>query len=175
MKNYLAGAVLLVGVQVAVANAGVNVDINIGNPRPVVVVPAQPPPPRFVVREAPRFIFSPPLGFFVSVGSPYDIVYIGDSYYLNSGGYWYNAPYYDGPWVVVGPRRLPPGLRNHRFEEIRRYRDFENRNFERDREHYRGRWYTPERRRIEERHAQRREEHRDEHRDDRRDDLRDRR
>ena len=39
MKNYLAGAVLLVGVQVAVANAGVNVDINIGNPRPMVVVP----------------------------------------------------------------------------------------------------------------------------------------
>ena len=58
------------------AHAGVTVDINIGNPAPVVVAP--PPTPRFVIREAPLFIFSPALGFYVSVGSPYDIVDIGN-------------------------------------------------------------------------------------------------
>ncbi|HEX9078325.1 MAG TPA: hypothetical protein VF795_01975 [Desulfuromonadaceae bacterium] len=122
----------------APAHAGVNLNIDVGVP--VVVAP---PPPQIVLRAAPRFIFSPFLGMYVSVGIPYDIVYFGNDYYLYQGGYWYRGPYYNGPWARVGYRRLPPLLRRHRFEEIRRYRDDEFHRYEMDRGHYRGRWHEP--------------------------------
>lgn len=129
---------------------GVNLNINLGVP--VITEPAPPPPqPRVVLRAAPRFIFSPFLGMYVSVGVPYDIVYIGNDYYLYQDGFWYRGPYYNGPWVRVESRRLPPGLHKYRFEQIRHYRDEEFRRYERDREHYRGQWHEPGRR----------EEHRD--------------
>ncbi len=124
----------------APARAG-GVDLNINLGVPVIAEPA--PPPQIVLRAAPRFIFSPFLGMYVSVGIPYDMVYIGNDYYLYQGGFWYRGPYYNGPWARVGYRRLPPLLRRHRFEEIRRYRDEEFHRYEREREHYRGRWHEP--------------------------------
>jgi hypothetical protein len=166
MRRHLAAAVFLVGVQTAAANAGVNVDINIASQSPVAVAASLPPPPRLVIGSTPRFIFSPALGFYVSVGIPYDIVYVWQSYYLYSGGYWYCSPYYDGPWIVVGPRKLPTGLRKHRLEEIRRYRDLEFRNYEHDRQHYHGQWYSPKTRRTEKRREERRDEQYKERRDD---------
>lgn len=117
------------------ARAGVNVGISVGVPLP--------PPPAIVIEAPPRFIFSPALNFYVSVGVPYDIVRIGPSFYLYNNGYWYRSSYYDGPWIGVEHNRLPPGLRRHRFEEIRRFRDAEYHRYDRDREHYRGRWYSP--------------------------------
>lgn len=139
LLSLAATAVLLSGG----AEARVNVDVNVGVP--AVVVPAVPVQPQVVLDVAPRFILSPALGFYVSVGIPYDIVYIGNSYYLNQGGHWYHGPYYNGPWKGVGPKRLPPGLRKHRFGEIRRYRDEEYRRFEHDRGHYGGKWHAPAR------------------------------
>jgi hypothetical protein len=159
----IAAAALLLGTFAASADAELHVNLNVGVP-PVVVQPAPPPvvyaptpapEPEVYFDTAPQFIFSPALGFYVAVGVPYDVVYIGNRYYLNRGGYWYSAPYYNGPWVVTRRGYLPPGLRRHRFEEIRYYRDVEYRGYMRDREHYRGRWHAP-RERYEERH-----EHRD--------------
>ncbi len=50
-----------------------------------------------MVLEAPlRFIFSPALGFYVTVGIPYDIVYLDRSYYCCRFGAWYVAPTYRG-------------------------------------------------------------------------------
>lgn len=148
MKRSLAVALTIVATTSSVALAregGVNLNINLGVP--VIAEPAPPPPqPQVILSAAPRFIFSPFLGMYVSVGIPYDIVYIGDAYYLYQGGFWYRGPYYNGPWVRVGSRGLPPGLRKHRFEQIRHYRDEEFRRYDRDREHYRGRWYEPGRR-----------------------------
>jgi hypothetical protein len=104
---------------------GVNLNITLGVP--AVAAPAPPPPPplqpRVVLNAAPRFIFSPFLGMYVSVGIPYDIVYIGNDYYLYQDGFWYRGPYYNGPWLRVESRRLPLELRRHRYEQIRHYRD----------------------------------------------------
>lgn len=172
MKLTVAAAVLSVTAFAASAYAGINVNLNIGTP-PVVVQPAPPPmvvvpppppepaPPEVVFETAPRFIFSPALGFYVSVETPYDVVYIGDRYYLYNGGFWYASPYYNGPWVVARGKRLPPKLHRFRHEEIRRYRDVEYRVFVQDREHYRGRWHAPPQREMRERKREQHEERRE--------------
>jgi uncharacterized protein YcfJ len=124
-------------------------------PAPVVVAappPPPPPPPVVVYREPPqvvvaappRFIYSPALGFYVAVETPYDLVFFERRYYLFSDGFWYTAPYYDGPWMMVKAGRLPQVLHRARYEDIRRHRDFEYHAYHHDREHYRGRWYVPE-------------------------------
>jgi hypothetical protein len=118
--------------------------VEVAPPPPVVVSSA---PPQVVVGVPPRFIYSPALGFYVAVETPYDIVFLNGRYYLLSDGFWYTARYYDGPWVAVKVGRLPRVLHRSRYEEIRRHRDFEYHAFLHDRKHYRGRWYVPEERR----------------------------
>jgi uncharacterized protein YcfJ len=113
-------------------------------PAPVVVSPA---PPQVVFGAPPRFIYSPALGFYVTVDTPYDVVYLNGQYYLWRNGFWYAAPYYNGPWVVVRAGRVPPPLHRFGWKEIRRYRDYEYHEFHRDERHYKGRWYVPEERR----------------------------
>jgi hypothetical protein len=113
-------------------------------PAPVVVSPA---PPQVVFGAPPRFIYSPSLGFYVAVDTPYDVVFLDGQYYLWSNGFWYVAPYYNGPWVVIRAGRVPRPLHRFGWREIRRYRDYEYWEFHRDERHYRGRWYVPESRR----------------------------
>lgn len=136
MKKQLLFAMIFTFAMAVSAHARVNVGINIGIPVPL--------PPTVVIQSAPEFIYQPQLGFHVSVESPYDIVFIGNNYYLYNNGYYYSSRYYDGPWVGVEYRRLPQGLRKYRYEEIRQYRDREYRRYDRDRENYRGRWHRPE-------------------------------
>lgn len=132
MKKRIVLSVVLFAVMTISAHAGVNVNVEI----PLL-------PPSIVVETAPRFIFAPDLGFYVSVGAPYDIVYVGNNYYLYHNGYYYRSGNYNGPWVGVGPRFLPPGLRKHKYEQIRHFRDREFQRYERDHDHYRGRWHNP--------------------------------
>lgn len=116
------------------ACARVNVDINIGQPAPVIVAPMPPPPPphrRIYIERRPEFIYTPALGFSVSVGSPYDVVYYGNRYYVYDDGGWYWASSHNGPWVYVDRHRLPDRIRRYRYEEIRRYRDEEYRRHDR--------------------------------------------
>lgn len=197
MKKRVAVSLLLVVMVVAgaaTAHARVNVSVNIGipvavapMPQPVVVAgyPDESPwtavQPELVFDEPPRFIYSRNLGFHVSVGVPYDIAYVNDGYYLYRGGSWYLAPAYYGPWSMVSHRRLPPGLRDHRYDQIRHYRDYEYRSYMRDRDHYRGTWHQPHRvHRVEHRDWRRdnrfdRIEHRKDHWKERRDHRKERR
>ena len=133
---------ILLWSSVARGGVGVNVNIDVPVPPPIVVAPT-PGPPQVVLGVAPRFIFAPYLGFYVSVGIPYDIVYLDNNYYLNSGGTWYRGPNYNGPWKRA--HHLPQYLRAHRYEEICHYRDMEYHEYQRDQNHYTGRWHEPER------------------------------
>lgn len=145
-------AALFVATGATSAEARMNVDVHIGipvvAPAPVVVDSAYRDPwpePRQEIYfdEPPRFIYAPKLGFHVSVGSPYDIMYVNNGYYLYRGGNWYGARSYNGPWDMVSYRRLPHSLRQHRYEEICHHRDYEYRRYTKDRDGYRGRWYQP--------------------------------
>jgi len=150
MKKFLAVVPLVLAAAspvLAASDVGFDVNINLGN-RPGVVVPAPPAVvvpagPRVVIEEPPVFIIPPRLGFYVGVDIPYDIFYISGRYYLYQDNYWYRAPHYRGPWTVVQYKNLPPGLRKHKLERIRYYRDDEYRVYRMDHDHYRGKRFKP--------------------------------
>ncbi|MEI8102933.1 MAG: hypothetical protein WCG61_05325 [Chlorobium sp.] len=102
----------------------------------------------FVFDMRPRFIPLPDMGFAVAVGTPYDIIFFGNSYYAFHNGIWYGSGDYRGPWIVVHESRLPSGIRRYRWEEIRRSRDVEYRRHDR---RYDGRydWKDNRRQRLE--------------------------
>ena len=127
------------------------VDVRVDVPSPVVVAPlvvAQPSvdvnvdvPPPLVLAEPPQLIFSPALGYYVAVGIAQDIVLIDNIYYMHRHGRWFMSDSYNGNWAFVDRGRLPGGLRMHNWNYIRGYRDREYRNYRRDPNHYRGRFY----------------------------------
>ncbi|NTU68608.1 MAG: BcpO-related WXXGXW repeat protein [Chlorobiaceae bacterium] len=81
----------------------------------------------FVINSEPSFIYLRTQGFSISIGSPYDIIYYGNRYYLYHNGRWYRAYSYRGPWFLIRNDRLPSRVRKHRLADIRRYRDIEYR------------------------------------------------
>jgi len=148
--------VLLITVLAAVSlvQAETNVNVTIGVPGPRVVMPPPPPPmppPRVIVSGPPAVLFEVEpfflapsrLGFYVGVDTPYDIIYNSNYYYLYYGNGWHKSRYYNGPWNEVPYRQLPPGIRKHRIEQIRSYRDREYRVYRDERDHYHGRQYRP--------------------------------
>ena len=163
--------VLVIAAIAAASSAQAEVNVNIGVPAPRVVVSA---PPAVMFDVAPHFIAPSRLGFYVGVDTPYDIFLISDVYYLYYGNRWLRARHHNGPWVEVPYRQLPPGIRRHRIEQIRSYRDREYRVYRADRDHYRGRHFRPDYERKQEMKEDRRHE-REEMKDDRRRDKEERR
>ena len=163
--------VLVIAAMAAASSAQAEVNVNIGVPAPRVVVSA---PPAVMFDVAPHFIAPSRLGFYVGVDTPYDIFLISDVYYLYYGNRWLRARHHNGPWVEVPYRQLPPGIRKHRIEQIRSYRDREYRVYRADRDHYRGRHFRPDHELKQEMKEDRRHE-REEMKDDRRRDKEERR
>ena len=92
--------------------------------------------PSFVINSAPSFVYLRTQGFSVSVGSPYDIIYYRNYYYIINNGNWYRSSNYHGPWMVILNKRLPYQIRRHRFEDIRKYRDVEARRSDHENNRY---------------------------------------
>lgn len=158
MKKHLAFVPLVLAAAspaLASSDVGFDLNINIGN-KPRVVVPAPAPVPVVVIEEPPVFITPPGLGFFVAVDVPYDIFYISGSYFLFRDDHWYRSSHYRGPWGVVKHKHLPPGLRKHRIERIRHFRDDEYRVYRGEHDHYRGKRFRPEKEFKEHRKEERR-------------------
>jgi hypothetical protein len=132
---FLLLAVTLMGAPVAQASdVDFGLDVHIGShgARPV------------VVHEPPVFLAPAELGFHVAVGVPYDMFYVGGSYYVCKDRRWYRGASYNGPWQGVGPRHLPPGLAKKRYRDIIRARDAEYAQYKRDKRHYKGRAHYPQ-------------------------------
>ena len=163
-KTVLSAAIFLfAGASLAqAADVGVGVDIHIGNRPPAIAVPVPAPPIQVVIEEPPIFIYPPSLGFYVAVGVPYDIFFVDNYYYLYRGNAWYRAPGYNGPWVGVRHKRLPPGLRRHKHDRIVRIRDVEYRRYQDDRDHYRGRHFRPDKHEMKERRKEEKREMKEE-------------
>jgi hypothetical protein len=120
-------------------NVGVDLNLHLGNQPQQVIVPVAPQPaPVFNIEEDVHFVSPAPLGFYVAVGVPYDLFYVQNSYYICRDGRWFRAPGSHGPWAVTQFRDLPPGLRKHKLERIRAYRNAEYDIYRRDRDHYHG-------------------------------------
>lgn len=174
MKKTVLVLVLAALTAASSASAEMNVNVQIGVPvhaPPQRVIVSTPPSIHFDV--APLFVAPPRLGFYVGVDTPYDIVFSSDYYYLYYGNSWHRSNHHNGPWVEVPYRELPPGIRKHRIEQIRSYRDREYRVYRKDRDHYRGRHFRPDHERKYEMKEERRrdkEERKEEKRDRKRHD-----
>jgi hypothetical protein len=167
----LIATLLLLGFSSADAsNVGVDLNVQIGNqpPPPVIIRERETPPPRVIERYENQtvyddydvdFIYPNKLGFYVGVGVPIDLFFINNLYFSYRNGSWYKAHNHRGPWVNVEYRHLPPGLRKHKLERIRYYRDHEYQVYNRDRDHYRGRHSRSEKGEWKE--ARKAEKHRD--------------
>lgn len=134
-------ALLLMGISSAEAsNVGVDLNVQIGNPPPpqVIVRESAPPPRTIIIEDDVDFIYPNELGFYVGVGVPFDLFFLNNFYFTYRDGYWYRAHNHRGPWVQVERRHLPYGIRKHKLDRIRHYRDREYRVYSRDRDHYRG-------------------------------------
>ena len=128
MKKYLIvffGAVtVLASVPGAQASdVGVSLGVNFGNVVAGFYAPPVYTPPQVAFREPPEFVARPGLGFYFAVGTPYDLFYASDRYYLCRGNAWFAAPYYDGPWVRIGYNGLPWALRRYPVARLRYFRD----------------------------------------------------
>jgi hypothetical protein len=106
---------LLVSVGATPVTAQVSINVNIGQPPPV------------IVHSRPTMVYLPEPAVYVAVGVPYDIYFVGGRYYYMHGDHWFWAHGYDGPWVVVEHRHLPPGLQKHKVVKLHEYRDREYR------------------------------------------------
>ena len=165
MKKTVFALVSGVIIAASSAQAEVNVSVNVGVPVPRVVVST----PSVCFEVAPLFIAPPRLGYYVGAETPYDIIFSSDYYYLYYGNSWHHSRHYNGPWVEVPYRDLPPGIRKHRIEQIRSYRDREYRAYRNEQDNYRGRHFRPDHERKEEMKQERRhdkEEMKDERRRD---------
>lgn len=87
-----------------------DVSVHINLPAPVVVLPA---PPHMVWLSGPRI--------YIAFGSPHQIFFQDDNYYLNDHDVWYAGPGYGGPWARININVLPPGLRRYRHEQWEEY------------------------------------------------------
>ncbi|NMW21017.1 MAG: hypothetical protein HKK67_05180 [Chlorobiaceae bacterium] len=83
--------------------------------------------PSFVIDSPPNFIYLKNQGFSVSKDSPYDIISFDGNYYINNNAHWYRSSDYHGPWILIQDSWLPSKIGRYSMEDIRRYRDIENR------------------------------------------------
>ena len=150
------------------SNIGVDLNLHLGNqPRQVIVAPAPPPQLAVSIDQDVNFVLPPALGFYVAVGVPYDLFYVGNSYYVYRDRAWLREYASRGPWMVVGRRDLPPGLRRHQIERIRAYRNAEYDIYRRDRDHYRGKHFMASREQWKEQRRNEKEHRKEERRHDR--------
>ncbi len=72
-------------------------------------IASAPPPPVLVLREPPPYILIPGTGVYVveAGATDVDMFLYGSYWYVCSGGYWYRARSYDGPFVTVDVRSVP--------------------------------------------------------------------
>ncbi len=145
MKKYIIAVFGAVAILASVPGAqasdvGFSLGVNLGNIAAQVYAP-----PRVAFAEAPEFVAQPGLGFSFAVGTPYDLFFAANRYFLCRGNLWYAAPYYNGPWVQVGYRALPWALRRYPVARLRYFRDEGCRHY-RDDGDYGYRHFRPERR-----------------------------
>src|SRR3989442_12408634 len=74
-------------------------------PRPAVVVVPQ-PPPVVVVPQPPPVVVAPQPVLVIEPGAP--VYFHAGQYFRFSGGAWFVAEGYEGPWLFVPPHRVPP-------------------------------------------------------------------
>ena len=135
MKKRLLFPLLALGLFVApytqAGNVDVGINLNIGVPTIEIVSP-------------PEFLLIPSLGMHISIGAPYDLFYLDGHYYQFHNNRWYRSNHYQGPWGYVDRGRLPKRMLKHEYREMLDWRNREYREYNKDREKHRDRYFRAE-------------------------------
>lgn len=145
---FLALPLALAAASSQAGDIGINFHFGPPPPAPVIIAPRplyQPAGPAFYFSTTPEFIYSNSLGFYIAIGSPYDLFRYNNFYYIFHQGYWHRSPRIHGPWHVVERRALPPHFRRHKIDDIRRYRDRDYKRYKDNRRDHHDRRYHPSR------------------------------
>ena len=113
------------------SNVDVGININIGAPAVVIASP-------------PEFLLIPSLGLYISIGAPYDLFYLNGYYYHFNKNRWYRSHHYQGPWGYIDRGSLPKRILKHEYRDMLERRDRDYREYSRDREKYRDRYFRAE-------------------------------
>jgi hypothetical protein len=151
MRQFFRRVLVIVAVVLSLASAAwgeVNVNVRM-------------PGLRIELSGPPDFIMPRSLGFYVAVGTPYDLYRVNNSYYVFQNNGWYRGTYYNGPWQAVNRQKLPQSLRNHNPERIRTIRDEEYRHYSENRNGYKGKHFKPDKAWKEERKEEKKQEKHD--------------
>lgn len=133
MKKFLTSLlaiVFLASAPVLVWGGGIDLNLHLEVPNP----------PK-IVGELPLFLGPPAAGFEIAVGVPYGLFHVGREYFACKEGTWYRGVDPRGPWAVIRPGLLPPGLARRPVADLLALRDREYRRYRADRRHYRGKVY----------------------------------
>jgi len=122
---------LFVAANTSVASVDVGININIGAPA-------------VVIESPPEFLLIPSLGLHISIGAPYDLIYLDSHYYHFHNNRWYRSNHYQGPWNYVDRDHLPKRIQKHQYREMLDRRNQEYKNYKKDPEHHRDRYYRPD-------------------------------
>ncbi len=82
----------------------------------VVVAPAP-----IIITARPRMVFVTEYGVAFAPELEFELFEVEGAWYAFREDRWFRARAYDGPWVVVEHRRLPPGLRKLRPGQVRQF------------------------------------------------------
>ncbi len=104
----------IVGVLIA---GCVVVPVGPGRHRGAVVVAPAP----VVIAARPRMVFVSEFGVAFAPDLDIELYEVGGVWFSFRSGGWYRADAYDGPWVVVEHRRLPPGLAKVKPGQVRKF------------------------------------------------------
>ena len=101
-RSHLGVAVfaVLLAATASTAHASVSADINLH-------VGQQPPAPVVVFDREPDVILVPNTRVYAVGGLDYDLFRYGQYWYINSGGYWYRARNYRGPFGAIRYENVP--------------------------------------------------------------------
>jgi len=97
------------------ASPQVNINVNIGQPPPV------------IVHERPTMVYLAEPAAYVAVGIPFDVFFVSGRYYYLHGNNWFWGTGYNGPWVAIAYRSIPPGLQKYKIERLHEFREREYR------------------------------------------------
>ncbi|MBI1821238.1 MAG: hypothetical protein HYR79_05965 [Nitrospirae bacterium] len=115
------------------AQVGIDLNLHLGD--------RDAPQPPIVVESPPEMIYLEGLRVYVAVGIPNDLFFYDNTYYYHNNGIWYRSGYYRGPWAQTDMRRIPPGLRKHRIEEVREFREHSWRDYREHSDHFEGKHF----------------------------------
>ena len=97
---------------------------------PAVAAKKKAAPVREAIATPEVFLAAPPLflqpqerQFFVAVEIPYDLFYLGGSFFLAVRGTWFASDFYEGPWERLEKQRLPVELRENKIQSLREIRE----------------------------------------------------